>query len=172
MPKGWDLGSPQTITGMVVGWGHYDQHQPSILLANVEKPTGFLNPEADSVVNWAAQSCLTLCDPMDGSPPGSLCPWASPGKNTGVGCHVLLRPGNLPDPGIEPTSLISPMLAGVFFTTSTTWEAESVASQTETIIVPFLSANSTPVSQDCSATCSNCVFYFPYFMTLWHWRPC
>ena len=129
----------------------------------MEKPTGFLNPEADSVVKLAAQSCLTLCDPMDGSPPGSLCPWESPGKNTGVGCHVLLPPGNLPDPGIEPTSLISPTLAGMFFTTSTTWEAESVASQTETTIVPFLSANSTPVSRDCRATCSNCVLLFSVF---------
>ena len=27
------------------------------------------------------------------------------------------------DPGIEPTSLLSPALAGSFFTTSTTWEA-------------------------------------------------
>ena len=35
------------------------------------------------------QSCPTLCDPIDGSPPGSR-PWDSPGKNTGVGCHFLL----------------------------------------------------------------------------------
>ena len=32
-------------------------------------------------------------------------------------------PGNLPDSGIEPTSLASPSLAGGFFTTSTTGEA-------------------------------------------------
>ena len=35
-------------------------------------------------------------------------------------------PGNLPDPGIEPTSLLSPSLAGGFFfflTTSAIWEA-------------------------------------------------
>jgi len=37
------------------------------------------------------QSCLTLCDPIDGSPPGSPRPWDSPGKNTGVGCHFLLQ---------------------------------------------------------------------------------
>ena len=37
------------------------------------------------------QSCPTLCDPMDGSPPGSPRPWDSPGKNTGVGCHFLLQ---------------------------------------------------------------------------------
>ena len=36
------------------------------------------------------QSCPTLCDPIDGSPPGSR-PWDSPGKNTGVGCHFLLQ---------------------------------------------------------------------------------
>ena len=36
------------------------------------------------------QLCPTLCDPIDGSPPDS-CPWDSPGKNTGVGCHFLLQ---------------------------------------------------------------------------------
>ena len=34
-------------------------------------------------------------------------------------------PGNLPDSGIEPESLMSPALGGRFFTTSTTWEARS-----------------------------------------------
>ena len=32
-------------------------------------------------------------------------------------------PGDLPNPGIKPKSLVSPALAGGFFTTSTTWEA-------------------------------------------------
>jgi len=31
-------------------------------------------------------------------------------------------PGDLPNPGTEPTSLMSPALAGRFVTTSTTWE--------------------------------------------------
>ena len=35
-------------------------------------------------------SCLTLCDPVDCSPP-VLCPWNFPGKNTGVGCHFVLQ---------------------------------------------------------------------------------
>ena len=35
--------------------------------------------------------CPTLCDPIDGSPPGFPRPWDSPGKNTGVGCHFLLQ---------------------------------------------------------------------------------
>ena len=37
------------------------------------------------------QLCPTLCNPIDGSPPGSPCPWDSPGKNTEVGCHFLLQ---------------------------------------------------------------------------------
>ena len=37
------------------------------------------------------QSCLTLCNRMDGSPPGSSVYGDSIGKNTGVGCHALLQ---------------------------------------------------------------------------------
>ena len=37
------------------------------------------------------QSCLTLCDPHRWQPTGLHCPWDSPGKNTGVGCHFLLH---------------------------------------------------------------------------------
>ena len=35
----------------------------------------------------------------------------------------LPTPGDLPDPVIEPQSLVSPSLAGRFFTASATWEA-------------------------------------------------
>ena len=48
-----------------------------------------------------------------------LCPWDSSAKNTGVSCHS----GDLPNLGVEPTSLISPVLVGSFFTTNATWEA-------------------------------------------------
>ena len=37
------------------------------------------------------QSCPTLCDPIDWQPTRLLCPWDSPGRNTGVGCHFLLQ---------------------------------------------------------------------------------
>ena len=37
-----------------------------------------------------AQSFLTLCDSMDWAT-RLLCPWISPGKNTGVGYHFLLH---------------------------------------------------------------------------------
>ena len=39
---------------------------------------------------------------------------------SGLSC---LPPGDLPNPGVKPESLMIPALAGGFFTTSTTWEA-------------------------------------------------
>ena len=47
------------------------------------------------------------------SPPGSSVHGDSPGKNTGVGCHVLLQ-------GIFPTQGLNPHLE--VNSTSTTWE--------------------------------------------------
>ena len=36
---------------------------------------------------WGAQSCQTLCNPLDCSPPGSsFCPWNFPDGNTGLDC--------------------------------------------------------------------------------------
>ena len=35
-------------------------------------------------------------------------------------------PEDLPDPGIEPETLMFPALAGGFFITSTTWEAPEI----------------------------------------------
>ena len=48
-----------------------------------------------------------------------LCPWAFPGKNTEVGRHFLLQ-GIFPTQGVETVSLMSPTLAGGFF--SATWQ--------------------------------------------------
>ena len=45
----------------------------------------------NSAAAKSLQSCPTLCDPIDSSPPGNPRPWDSPGKNTGVGCHLLLQ---------------------------------------------------------------------------------
>ena len=38
-----------------------------------------------------AQPCPTLCNPMDCGLSMLLCPWDSPDKNTGAGCHFLLH---------------------------------------------------------------------------------
>ena len=53
------------------------------------------------VLCLVAQSCPTLCNPMDCSLPGSFVHEDSPGKNTGVGCHALLQ-GIFPMQGLNP----------------------------------------------------------------------
>ena len=78
-------------------------------------------------VHVCAQSCLTLCDPMDSSPPGSsvsgilqtrILEWVAISYSRGWS-----RPR-----GIKLLSLVSPALADEFFTTSITWEVPSVKS--------------------------------------------
>ena len=71
--------------------------------------------------NWAASpygscvhvsACLLVSNslwPHGLWPARLLWPWDSPGKHTGVGCHFPSS-GNLPNPGIKPTSLSSPAL--------------------------------------------------------------
>ena len=59
---------------------------------------GFIHGE---MLGWAvlclvAQSCPTVCDPMDCIPPGFSVHGDSPGKNTGVSCYALFQ-------GIFPT---------------------------------------------------------------------
>ena len=70
------------------------------------------------------QSCLTLCDPMDCSLAGSFIHGIIQAR---VLEWVALPmedppPGDLPDPGIKPASLMSPVLAGGFFTTNDAWK--------------------------------------------------
>ena len=60
------------------------------------------------------QSCPTLCDPMDCSPARLLCPWDSPGQNTGVGWHALLQ-GIFLTQGSNLRLLHLPALAGGSF---------------------------------------------------------
>ena len=56
---------------------------------------------------------------------------------SGLPCPPL---GNLPDPGIKPLSLMSPALAGGFFTTSATWEAH---------LVPLAEVKPKPLHWEC-----------------------
>ena len=83
-----------------------------------------LLPYLSRHVRPVAQSCLTLCDPMNCSLPDP--------PSTGFSRQEYWSglpyppPGDLSDPGIEPTSLTSTVLAGGFFTTSATWEIPCV----------------------------------------------
>ena len=91
------------------------------------------------------QSFVTLCNPKDCSPPGSSVHGFSRQEYwSGMPCPP---PGDLPNPGIEPTSLMSPALAGGFFTTSATWEA-----------LELVSVQFSPVTQSCPTLCNpmNC----------------
>ena len=54
------------------------------------------------MVHANAQSCPTLCDPMDCSPPGSSVHGILQAKI--LGWVALPSPGDLLDPGIEPRS--------------------------------------------------------------------
>ena len=45
-----------------------------------------------------------------------------------MGGLPLPSPGDLPDPEVEPASLVSPALEAKFFTTSTSWEAQLILS--------------------------------------------
>ena len=64
-------------------------------------------------------SCVQLFETLwIWSLPGNSVREDSPVNNIGVGCLALLQGSH---PGIEPRSLMSPTLAGRFFTTSATW---------------------------------------------------
>ena len=70
---------------------------------------------------WIAQLCLTLCDPMDCSPPGPSVQGISQARI--LEWIAILSSGDFPYPGIQPASDESSALASEFFTTRATWEA-------------------------------------------------
>ena len=67
-----------------------DTIQPSHPLSSPSPPA--LSLSQHQWVSEVAQSCLTLCDLMDCSLSTRLLPlWDSPGKSTGVGCHLSFQ---------------------------------------------------------------------------------
>ena len=90
-----------------------------ILVNNTTLHTSKLLSESE-----VAQSCLTLCDPVDCSSPGSSVHGVLQARKL-EWVAISFSTGDLLDPGIEPMSLASPVLAGVLFTTTTTWEAQT-----------------------------------------------
>ena len=50
-----------------------------------------LNMTVAAAAAKSLQSCPTLVRPRRRQPTRLRCPWDSPGKNTGVGCHFLLQ---------------------------------------------------------------------------------
>ena len=71
-----------------------DTIQPSHPLSSPSPPA--LSLSQHQWVSEVAQSCLTLCDLMDCSLSTRLLPlWDSPGKSTGVGCHLSFQMSQL-----------------------------------------------------------------------------
>ena len=60
-----------------------------------------------------AQLCPNVCNPVNCSPPGSVSMEFS--RKEYWGRLPFPTPGHLPDPRIEPASLVSPALTGDFF---------------------------------------------------------
>ena len=72
-----------------------------------------------SVDTQLLQSCLTLCDPVDSSPPASSVHGIPQQEHwSGLPCPP---PRDIPDPGIKPPLLMSPASAGRFFTIRATF---------------------------------------------------
>ena len=65
-----------------------------------------------------AQLCQTLCNPMDCSPPGSSVLGIFQARILECFAISCSRESWIQVPGIRPTSLASPALAGEFFTTA------------------------------------------------------
>ena len=62
------------------------------------------------------QSCPTVCNPMDCSPPGFSVHGILQAKECWSGLPFATAE-DLPDPGIKPASPVFPALVGGFFTT-------------------------------------------------------
>ena len=68
----------------LVGYSSWDCKE----LDMIEWPTDHIKYYCAAAAAKSLQLCPILCDPIDTRLP---CPWDSPGKNTGVGCHFLLQ---------------------------------------------------------------------------------
>ena len=102
---------------LLCSWGEELQGQKNTLISlggvnsseklktNVETSWCYCLPSPLSLLI----SCVCVCVCACVRATRLLYPWDFSGKNTGVGWHFLLH-GNLPDPGIKPTSPESPAL--------------------------------------------------------------
>ena len=80
------------------------------------------------------QGYLSVWDPVDRSPVGSSVPGILQAILEWVAISFFK---DLPNPGTEPTSVLSPVMAGGFFTTSATWEAHAICQVQVTCIYSF-----------------------------------
>ena len=84
------FGEIDSLTSLTLGKGRERK------LRGPRKVKAMLGRPVLAVLCLVAQLCLTLCNPMDCSPPSTSVHRDSPGKNIGGCCHTLLQ-------GIFPT---------------------------------------------------------------------
>ena len=108
--RAWKQTYRSIVCRLALGWLKEEHHKALIFIWPLPQACSFvLNQQK---VDWIT-SCVVLClvaqlcpivfNPMDCSPSGSMgiLHGNSPGRNTGVGCHALLK-GDLHNPGIKP----------------------------------------------------------------------
>ena len=98
------------------------------------------------------QSCPTLCDPIDGSPPG---------KNTGVGCHFLLQCMKVKVKSLSPVQLLvtpwtaahqAPLSMG--FSRQEYWSGVPLPSPYELSVITRILKSKSEVAQSCVTLCN------------------
>ena len=95
-------------------------------------PTVLYGCQIDTIV-------FNYLGPYELWPTRLLCPWDFSRQEYWSGLPFT-PPRDLPHLGMEPVSLLSPTLAGVFFTTSATWEALLSSMVVVSIYIPTNSA--------------------------------
>ena len=139
LESAWNGLSRSGAAGLAVRKSYLDTCTPMFIAALFTIPNMWKQHKCPSTDEWikmmwyvyvcvcahtrakSFQSYPTLCDPMGCSLPVS----SVHGILQQEYWNVLPWPpsGTLPNPGNKPASLMSPALAGGFFTTSITWEA-------------------------------------------------
>ena len=117
--KDWGREEKGTTEDEVIGWHQWQNGHEFGWTLGVGNGQGSWRAEVHGLqrvgqdwvteLNWmgakmlVAQSCLTLCDPME--PTRLFCPWNSPDKNIGVRSHSLLQ-GIFPTQGLNSGLLL------------------------------------------------------------------
>ena len=151
-----------TVPGM---WQEFHKHHDLESLKVLHKVVQFL-----PMMCLVAQSCPTLYDSMDCSPPDSSVHGDSPGKNTGVGCHALFQ-------AIIPTQGSNPALSHC------RWILYSPSHQGSPKILAWVAyPYSRGTSQPRNRTSVSCIadrfftswatreaHFYPYVRDIWAW---
>ena len=124
-----------------------------------EAGTGFLSCTHACSVASGMSDCVQPYGLL--LPTRLLCPWDSPGKNTGVGCHALLQ-GIFPTQGSNPNLLHLLHWQAGFIPLSATWEAPSAVSTANS----FQTENSHLKSSRKNSLSENASWHFTQLSTL------